>query len=137
MLIIKTELSDFFMYKKMRDVLSFTLPRSITIIRWFGKIDIWPGICQNLFNALKLKSPYMEDIDRNCILIFDEMAIKKCLDFHPKKQIIEGFEDLGSLDRNSAVDTQVLVFRLHGLFTNWKQPLAFFDVKSSIKKYEL
>ena len=79
----------------------------------------------------------MQDIDRNCILIFDEMTIKKCLDFHPKRQIIEGFEDLESLGRNSAVGTQVLVFMLRGLFTNWKQPLAFFVVNSTIKKYEL
>ena len=33
--------------------------------------------------------------------------------------------------------TQVLVFMLRRLFTNWKQPLAFFIVKSTIKKYEL
>ena len=33
--------------------------------------------------------------------------------------------------------TQVLVFMLRRLFTNWKQPLAFLIVKSSIKKYEL
>ena len=106
------------LYSKMRGVFSFNLPHPCTIIRWFGKIDIWPGICQNLFNALKLKSAYMQDIDRNCILIFDEMVIKKCLDFHSKRQIIEGFEDLGSLGRNSAVGTQVLVFMLRGLFTN-------------------
>ena len=125
------------LYNKMRDVLSFNLPHPSTIIRWFGKIDIWPGICQNLFNILKLKSSYMEDIDRNCILIFDEMIIQKCLDFHPRKQIIEGFEDLGSLGRKLAVGTRVLVFMLRGLFTNWKQPLAFFIVNSTIKKHEL
>ena len=76
----------------------------------------------------------MQDIDQNCILIFDKMVIKKCLNFHPKRQIIEGFQDLGFLGRNLAVGTQVLVFMLRGLFTNWKQPLFFFIVKATIKK---
>ena len=62
------------------------------------------------------------------------MVIKKCLNFHPKRQIIEGFQDLGFLGKNLAVGTQVLVFMLRGLFTNWKQPLFFFIVKATIKK---
>ena len=103
----------------------------------FRKIDICRGICQNLFGELKLKSSYMQGINRNCILIFDEMVIKKCLNFHPKKQIIESFRNLGSLGRNSAVGTQVLVFMLRVLFTNWKHSLVFFIIKSSIIKDEL
>ena len=39
--------------------------------------------------------------------------------------------------RNTAVGSQVLVFMLRRLFTNWKQQLAFFIIKSSIKKDEL
>ena len=124
------------LYNKMRRVLGFDLP-PCTIISWFEKIDIWPGICQNLFNTLKLKSSYMQNIDRNRILIFHEIVIQKCLNFHSKRQIIEGFEVLGSLGRNSAVGTEVLAFMLLGLFTNWKQPLASFIVKSGTKKYGL
>lgn len=52
----------------------------------------------------------MGDIDRNCVLIFDEMTIKKCLDFYPKRQIIEGIEDLGFLGRNNG-GTQTLSMR--------------------------
>ena len=48
------------------------------------------GICQNLFNVLK--SSHMKDVDQNCVLIFDKIAIKKCMDFHPKRQIIEGLK---------------------------------------------
>ncbi|KOC70361.1 hypothetical protein WH47_02864 [Habropoda laboriosa] len=79
----------------------------------------------------------MEVAGSNSVLMFDEMVIQKYLDFHLRRQIIEGFEDLESLDRNLAVDIQVLVFMLRGLFTNWKQPLAFFVSKFRIKKHEL
>ncbi|KZC06659.1 hypothetical protein WN55_10570 [Dufourea novaeangliae] len=71
-------------------------------------MDIWPGICSNLFTALKIKSA----------LSFDEAAIKMCLDYHKNKQVIEGFEDLRFLGRNLAVDSQVLVFMLRRKFTN-------------------
>ena len=125
------------LYNKMRNIFGFHLPSPKSIIRWFGKIDIWPGICQNLFAALKIKATHMEVADRNCVLLFDEMYIKKCFDFHPTKQIIEGFEDLGSLGRSTAVGSRVLVFMLRGLFSNWKQPLAFFVTKSGISKDNL
>ena len=65
------------LYNKMREVFGFHLPSPATIIRWFRKIDIWPGICQPLFTALKIKAAYMEAADPNCVLLFDEMAIKK------------------------------------------------------------
>ena len=79
----------------------------------------------------------MRDLDRNCVLSFDEMHIKKCFDFHPGKQIIEGFEDLGPLGRKLAVGTRVLVFMVRGLFTNWKQPIAFFITKNGVTNANL
>lgn len=89
------------LYNKLRDIL-FQLPCPSIIIRWFGVIDIWPGICQHLFNALAVKAANLDAFDRNRVLSFDEMTIKMCFSFHSSKQMIEGFEDLGFLDRSNA-----------------------------------
>ena len=90
------------LHNKMRDVLDFNLPHPSTIIRWFGKIDIWPDIYQNLFNVLKLKISYTEDIDRNYILIFYEVAMKKWMSILRDKSL-------------KVSNTQVLVFMLRCL----------------------
>lgn len=71
---------------------------------------------------------------RNCVLMFDEMSIKKCFDWHDSKQLVEGFVDLGHLGRQNLVGTHVLVFMARGLIDNWKQPLAFFVVNNSAGK---
>ncbi|KZC06658.1 hypothetical protein WN55_10569 [Dufourea novaeangliae] len=56
---------------------------------------------------LESPSPYVQCIDGTYVLSFDEMAIKKCLDHHPSKQVIEPFEVLGFLARNLAMGLQV------------------------------
>lgn len=79
-----------------------------------------------MFHHLKAKVNCMDSNERNCILLFDEMKIKKGFDFHEKRQKVEGFEDLGSLGHNTTVATSALVFMVRGLFHNWKQPIAYY-----------
>lgn len=79
-----------------------------------------------MFHHLKAKVNCVDSNERNCILLFDEMKIKKGFDFHEKRQKVEGFEDLGSLGHNTTVATSALVFMVRGLFHNWKQPIAYY-----------
>ncbi|XP_076291976.1 uncharacterized protein LOC143214603 [Lasioglossum baleicum] len=125
------------LYRKMRLNFGFFLPNRTTTFRWFSRINIWPGISQELCNSFALKVSNMEIRDRNCVLSFDEMSIQKCFDFHNTKQVIEGFEDLGIHGRSSAVGTHVLIFMVRGLIRNWKQPFAFFVSGGVTKKGKL
>lgn len=52
----------------------------------------------------------MDDKERKCVLLFDEMRIKKGYDFHEKQQKVEGFEDLRPLGCNKTVAISALVF---------------------------
>ena len=79
-----------------------------------------------VFDALKLKVENMDPKDRCVSLIFDEMALKSALVYNNGLDIIEGFEDLGELGSSHFVADHALAFMVQGLYTKWKQPLAYF-----------
>ena len=41
------------------------------------------------------------------------------------RDMIDGFEDIGSSGCSQGIGKQALVFMATGLFSNWKQPLDF------------
>ncbi|KAL4083989.1 hypothetical protein QTP88_029305 [Uroleucon formosanum] len=55
-----------------------------------------------------------------CTLIFDEMKIKQFLEYSKVLDIVEGFEDLGTFGRTSAIASQIMVFMIREL----KSPTA-------------
>lgn len=67
--------------------------------------------------------------------MFDEIALKKNLDYNNKKHdFIEGCEDLGELGRR---DSEALVFMVTGLRNRWKIPLAYFLTANSTNSADL
>ena len=88
--------------------------------------NIMPGFNDGVFDALKLKVENMDPKDRCVSLIFDEMALKSALVYNNGLDIIEGFEDLGELGSSHFVADHALAFMVRGLYTKWKQPLAYF-----------
>ena len=68
----------------------------------------------------------MSNFDKKCVIIFDEMSIKRYLDYNTKDDIIYGFSDFGDLGRSSTIATHVLSFSLRGLNRNWKQTISFY-----------
>jgi hypothetical protein len=69
--------------------------------------------------------------------MFDEMSIRKNLNFNQNFGCIEGFEDLGSHSRTSNVANHALVFMLRGLCKKWKQPVAYYLIRGSTKGHML
>ena len=86
-----------------------------------------------VFDALKLKVENMDPKDRCVSLIFDEMALKSALVYNNGLDIIEGFEDLGELGSSHFVADHALVFMVRGLYTKWKQPLAYFLTAGTVR----
>ncbi|ENN76562.1 hypothetical protein YQE_07012, partial [Dendroctonus ponderosae] len=64
----------------------------------------------------------MKPIDRNCILMFDEMSEQ--LTFDKSRNMIIGYVDLGYLGRVNKSANHALIFMVHGLHKNWKHPVA-------------
>lgn len=118
-------------YKLLRKI--FILPSKSTIQKSLQNTNISPGFSDTLLQALKLKVQTMDNRDTNVALVFDEMALKSALVYHNGLDLIEGFEDLGESGRNIYVADHALVFMVRGLFSKWKQPLAYFVTSGPIK----
>jgi len=102
------------------------LPSTSTIQKWIGQNTFKTGVDDNIKTCLKLKCDGMDKKEKKCLVAFDEMSIKKCLEYNKKLDIIEGFEDLGPLGRQPKEASHVLVFSIRGIYSSWKYPLAYF-----------
>ncbi|XP_050307911.1 uncharacterized protein LOC126744516 [Anthonomus grandis grandis] len=67
----------------------------------------------------------MKPIDRNAILIFDEVSIGSLLSYDSKEDEIKGLADFGSGKRCPKIADYASVFMIKGMFRQWKQPICF------------
>ena len=112
---------------------AFKLPGISTIQNWVNEISLLPGINKEFFDILKLKASTMSDFSKTCVLMWDEMEIKKNLQYNRKFDLIEGFEDLGEYGRTPNLGNKVLVFMIRGLYENYKQPLFHVVAHKAVK----
>ncbi|XP_014206477.2 pre-mRNA-splicing factor Syf2 [Copidosoma floridanum] len=68
----------------------------------------------------------MTEEERECILMWDEMSIKTWLQYDPKRDLIEGFADLGIFGGSPRRGNHVLVFLLRGRQFDWRQPICYY-----------
>lgn len=102
------------------------LPSVSTIRRWISSSLFKTGLDENCKEHLKMKCAAMSKQHKKCVIAFDEISIKSCLEYNKKLDLIEGFEDFGPLGRTSKEASHALVFSMRGLFANWKIPIAYF-----------
>jgi len=104
---------------------------------WMRRISMSPGFSDNVFNMLRKKAERMSDLDRICCLVLDEVSLKCGLSYCTFDDNIIGFEDLGAYGSSEKVANHALVLMARGLFSRWKQPLAYFLVCNSIPASKL
>lgn len=99
----------------------YPFPAVSTLKTWLRKIRIVPGILKNIFNVMKMSE--MSNLDKICVLSFDEMKIRKCYLYDKvNDETIKPF-------------SYVQVAILRGLVKSWKQPVFFdFDCKMTKQK---
>lgn len=115
----------------------FKLPCLTLIRKWLNVNNVTPGFTSEIFNKLKIKASTMTIEERECCLIFDEMTIKKALEYNSKLDLVEGFEDLGPLGRNDKIATHAMVFMLRGINQSWKCPVGFILSNNALKANSL
>jgi hypothetical protein len=119
-------------YRFMRER-GFKLP-SVTLIRkWISVYNVHSGFTEDVFQKLAIKSSSMSEEEKETVLLFDEMSIRKSLEYNPKLDVVEGFEDLGPLGRRNVPATHALVFLIRGLKYPWKCPIAYVLSENSVK----
>ncbi|KAF2890652.1 hypothetical protein ILUMI_15521 [Ignelater luminosus] len=79
----------------------------------------------------------MDDLNRNCVLLFDEMSLSSGFHYKAHKQTITGFEDLDHLGRSSQAANHALVFMARGVRKAWKQVVAYYLTCDTIPSIHL
>lgn len=119
-------------YEYVKKVFKLALPSASAIRKWLSSVNCDPGFTTSSFTTLKNLVKKNDEINEPtlCSLIFDEMAIRKQIDFIGKKSW--GYVDLGTDISDDTLNcaTEVLVLMVVSLKSKWKLPIAYFFIKS-------
>lgn len=64
----------------------------------------------------------MANEEKYCVVVFDEMCIKKYLEYSRYLDIVKGFEDLGHKGKTNQIASLAMVFIARRLYSRWKMP---------------
>lgn len=101
-------------YKLLQQM--FTLPSSRTLRRLLQKVPINAGKNEIIFSHLSQQQSLMKDVDKLCVLMWDEMSLQSHLQYDQSNDKIIGFEDWGH-KRTQGIANHALVFMLRGIKT--------------------
>lgn len=106
-------------YTFLRNKLNFPLPGISTLKRWSSRsFQCRPGVLSDVLHLMKAKGQSFSDIERVCVLSFDEMNVDGSVTFDEVE------------DRVAGPHSNVLVVMVRGLCSAWKQPIYYdFDVQ--------
>ena len=111
-------------YRLLRKL--FLLPSKGTLLKILQQANIYPAYNSRVFEALQRKVTLMKANDRQCVLVFDEMAIKTVLSNNRIGDYIEGFENFGSLGKTKCVANHAFAVMIRGLASKWMQCIGYF-----------
>lgn len=114
------------------------LPSKRSLQNMTQKLLCKPGLeNEPTFNALTIKVKTMLDLDKHCSLCIDEMAIKSNLFFNTGRDELVGLHDIGKKKKTYSYAKNALVIMARGLYSNWKQPIAYFFLHSQFQANQL
>lgn len=68
------------------------LPGERTVRRWLNSIDYSPGFSNEYMAQIKIKISTMTYQQKKCVILLDEVALMKCLEFNKVLDLVEGFK---------------------------------------------
>lgn len=83
-----------------------------------------PGIDPKLMQCITQKVTELSEIDKYCVLTWDEVALRPHLNYNRSQDIIEGFVEVEM--RHPLFATHALTFMVRGINKQYKQPTAFY-----------
>ena len=130
-------LSLFYKGPKAYNFLSsiFTLPSKASLHLWLHRLSVPTGISNDVLNVLQRRVNDLNDRDRVCALLIDEMSLKTNLSYDRRMDIVVGYADMGiEGERTQNLANSALVFMIRGLALNWKQLLGYVLTESACKE---
>lgn len=84
------------------------------------------GIDNGMIPSLQIKVSVLPDSELDCVLMLDEIYLRKGFSCDPARHKIMGFVDLGHLGGRPVPAKHALVFMVRGIYGNWKMPVAYY-----------
>lgn len=116
-------------YETLRK-LGYPLPTNRTLARRLQGLKFLPGILTDVIDLLKTKAEGMQDIEKDCVLLLDEMEIAKGYELDRAEDVVLGGTTLPAKPDEPA--HHALVFMIGGLNQRWKQVIAYHFTTSGI-----
>lgn len=120
-------------YKHLRQS-GYPLPSLRTLRRRVEGITFIPGVLSDVLLLLKGKVSSMREMDKNVILLLDEMTIQESLEYNKGTDELVGNV---TLPHHTGSATHALVFYICGLSRRWKQTVAYHFTGASTKGLQL
>lgn len=108
-------------YKTLQQM-QIPLPNIRTLQRRMQHVKLEPGVLGEVFEMLRLKAGVLTEMERDCVLSLDEMAITPGVELHMGTGRLFGNI---TLPAHKGQATHALVFMLAGVTTRWKQVVAY------------
>jgi len=110
-----------------------SLPSERAVKGWLQMIPLDVGINKDLLDHLRPIVSKWAPLLRKCVIVFDEVKLKRHLTYWRGKGYVDGYVDVGSLGRRRTVADHALVFLVQGLTKRWKQPIAYYFIDKTCK----
>lgn len=117
---------------------TFALPSRKTLMGLLHQLPLETGINDQIFIHLKdTVSGFKNELDKNCVLLFDEISLAAGIHYCQVQDKIVGVEDLGNDRRRLQFADKAITFMVRGIKLKFKQPVAFYFTKSGMKTPDL
>ena len=85
--------------------------------KWLSNVEVKPGFPRKVFELLrdKVRVAGMTEKNKLCVITIDEMSLRAGASYNITEDVVEGFEDFGSLGTTSKPANHALVFMVRGL----------------------
>jgi len=102
------------------------------------QLPLTPGVNHQIFIHLKsVVSDFKNVLDKNCVLLYDEISLAAGIQYCESEDRIIGLQDLGNNNRTLKFADKALTFMVRGVKRKFKQPVAFNLTESGIKTPDL
>ncbi|XP_063244534.1 uncharacterized protein LOC134544224 isoform X3 [Bacillus rossius redtenbacheri] len=108
------------------------LPCKRTLTSMLNAVPFKCGVDTKVLNVVQEIVASMNENDKYCCLLFDEMSLKENIQYSSSEDRILGYVDDGAC-RTGELANQAMVFMVRGLRKRWKQPIACFFTRSGMK----
>jgi len=105
----------------------YSLPSPNTLLKEIRAVKIGPGLDNpEFFILLKKKVDSFQPQSKYCTLCFDEMSIKANLFYERNQDFIVGLAMGDTGEKIFKPTLTASVFMIRGIYSKWKQPIAYF-----------